>query len=173
MLIWYLVHSSEPLSAGEVIVIADALDLHSPRRGQSMSGYSHQRDARGWGACTIILGLLLLSWAPRWADAMEPGNVEHGMRLYHYYCAPCHGTEGMGTGRNATYLEQMGRAPRDHTDIWYMNRLSDAEIYRSISEGKRRDGEPPFMPWWGYTLTPAEIRSLVAFIRSLARETLE
>ena len=79
----------------------------------------------------------------------------------------------MGTGRNAPYLEQLGRPPRDHTDLWYMNRLSDDEIYRAISEGKRRDGEPPFMPWWGYTLTSAEIWSLVAFIRSIARETLE
>jgi hypothetical protein len=54
-----------------------------------------------------------------------------------------------------------------------MNQLSDDELYRAISEGKRRDGEPPFMPWWGYTLTSAEICSLVAFIRSLAKDTLE
>ena len=138
-----------------------------------MSSYRRQRDARGWEPCAILLGLLLLSWTPRWADATEPGNVEHGMRLYRYYCAPCHGTEGTGTGRNAPYLEQMGRAPTDHTDLWHMNRLSDDELYRAISEGKRRDGEPPFMPWWGYTLTSAEIWSLVAFIRSLAKETLE
>ena len=138
-----------------------------------MSSCSHQHDARGWEPCAIILGLLLLSWTLSWADATEPGNAEHGMRLYHHYCAACHGTAETGTGRNAPYLEQMGRAPRDHTDIWYMNRLSDDELYRAISEGKRRDGEPPFMPWWGYTLTPAEIWSLVAFIRTLAREALE
>jgi hypothetical protein len=54
-----------------------------------------------------------------------------------------------------------------------MNRLSDAKLYRAISEGKRRDEEPPFMPWWRNTLTPTEIQSLVAFIRSLARETLQ
>jgi mono/diheme cytochrome c family protein len=138
-----------------------------------MSSCSHRRDARGWEPCAIILGRLLLSWTLSWADATEPGNAENGMRLYRHYCAACHGTAGTGTGRNAPYLEQMGRAPRDHTDIWYMNRLSDDELYRAISEGKRRDGEPPFMPWWGYTLTPAEIWSLVAFIRTLAKEALE
>ena len=138
-----------------------------------MLSYGHQPEARGWEPCAILLGLLLLSWTPRWADAAEPGDVEHGRRLYRYYCAPCHGTEGTGTGRNAPYLEQMGRAPSDHTDLGYMNRLSDDELYRAISEGKRRDGEPPFMPWWGYTLTSADIWSLVAFIRSLAGETLE
>jgi mono/diheme cytochrome c family protein len=135
-----------------------------------MSHRRHQRDGRGgkWG--TIALAMLL-SWTLSWADATAPGNVERGMRLYRYYCAACHGMEGTGTGRNAPYLEQMGRAPRDHTDLWYMNRLSDAELYRAISEGKRRDGEPPFMPCWGYTLTREDIWSLVAFIRSLAQET--
>jgi hypothetical protein len=54
-----------------------------------------------------------------------------------------------------------------------MNRLSDAELYRAISEGKRRDGEPPFMPWWGLTLTAADIWDLVAFIRDLARGEAE
>jgi mono/diheme cytochrome c family protein len=106
-------------------------------------------------------------------DAADHGDPHKGQRLYRYYCAACHGTEGTGTGRNAPYLEQLGRAPRDHTDIWYMNRLTDTDLYRAISEGKRREGEPPFMPWWGYTLTPEDIWDLVAFIRSLAREGTE
>jgi mono/diheme cytochrome c family protein len=121
----------------------------------------------------FVAGLLFLSLMLAQAGASELGNAERGQGLYRYYCAACHGSEGTGTGRNAPYLERMGRAPRDHTDIWYMNRLTDAELYRAISEGKRRDGEPPFMPWWGYTLTPEEIWSLVAFIRSLARDTPE
>jgi mono/diheme cytochrome c family protein len=132
---------------------------------------SHQDEGRAWMPGGIVLGALLLIWTPGWAETIGLGNAEQGMRLYRYYCAACHGTEGTGTGRNAPYLERMGRAPRDHTDIWYMNRLSDAELYRAISEGKRRDGEPPFMPWWGYTLTRQEIWSLVAFIRSLAQAT--
>jgi mono/diheme cytochrome c family protein len=120
-----------------------------------------------------MVGVLLLSWMLPQVDAEERGDAQKGQRLYRYYCAPCHGSEGTGTGRNAPYLEQLGRAPRDHTDVWYMNRLSDAELYRAISEGKRRDGEPPFMPWWGYTLKPEDIWNLVAFIRSLAREAAE
>jgi mono/diheme cytochrome c family protein len=138
-----------------------------------MSRCRHQCNGRRGVPGATILGLLLLSWTLSWADATALGDTEQGMRLYRYYCAVCHGMEGTGTGRNAPYLEQMGRAPRDHTDIWYMNRLSDAELYRAISEGKRRDGEPPFMPWWGYTLTREEIWSLVAFIRSLAQESTE
>lgn len=101
------------------------------------------------------------------------GDADHGKRLYRYYCAACHGIEGTGTGQNAPYLEQMGRAPTDHSDMRYMNRLSDSELYLAISEGKRRPGEPPFMPWWGLTLKPEHIWDLVAFIRSLARGTVE
>jgi mono/diheme cytochrome c family protein len=138
--------------------------------GRSSQRARHRREP---GAIAVGLLLLCLCSTLSRADATELGNAEQGMRLYRYYCAPCHGPEGTGTGRNAPYLEQLGRGPRDHTDIRYMNRLSDDELYRAISEGKRRDGEPPFMPWWGYTLKPAEIWSLVAFIRSLTRDTVE
>ena len=121
----------------------------------------------------MVVVALLVPWLLLQAEAAGFGNVARGQRLYQHYCAACHGIEGTGTGRNAPYLEQMGRAPRDHTDIGYMNRLSDAELYRAISEGKRRDGEPPFMPWWGLTLTAADIWDLVAFIRDLARGEAE
>jgi mono/diheme cytochrome c family protein len=121
----------------------------------------------------LMVGVLLFSWMLTRVDAAEHGDAQKGQRLYWYYCAACHGSEGTGTGRNAPYLEQMGRAPRDHTDVWYMNRLSDAELYRAISEGKRREGEPPFMPWWGYTLTQEDIWNLVAFIRNLAKDVAE
>jgi mono/diheme cytochrome c family protein len=120
-----------------------------------------------------VAGVLLVGLMLAQAGATERGDTRRGQQLYRHYCAACHGIEGTGTGRNAPYLEEMGRAPRDHTDIWYMNRLTDAELYRAISEGKRRDGEPPFMPWWGYTLTEDDIWALVAFIRSLARDTAQ
>jgi len=120
--------------------------------------------------CVLAMGILLLCWVPAWVDAAEHGDAEQGQRLYRYYCAVCHGTDGAGSGPNAPYLEHMGRAPRDHTDLWYMNQLSDTELYRAISEGKRRAGDPPFMPWWGYTLTTGQIWSLVAYIRSLTRD---
>lgn len=120
----------------------------------------------------LVATVLFFSWMLAWADAAERGDWQRGQQLYAHYCAVCHGSEGTGTGRNAPYLEQMGRAPRDHTDVWYMNRLSDVELYRAISEGKLREGEPPFMPWWGHTLTEQDIWDLVAFIRSLAERSL-
>jgi mono/diheme cytochrome c family protein len=129
----------------------------------------HQVRRRAALMASILLSGVMLEWT----FAAERGDRQQGQRLYRRYCAVCHGIAGTGTGRNAPYLEQMGRAPRDHTDAWYMNRLSDAELYRAISQGKRREGEASFMPWWGFTLTEQEIWDLVAFIRGLAREPTE
>jgi mono/diheme cytochrome c family protein len=121
----------------------------------------------------LVMSLLLWNGALVWTLGAERADPLRGQQLYQHYCAACHGIAGTGSGPNAPYLEQLGRAPRDHTDVRYMHRLSDAELYRAISEGKRRDGEPPFMPWWGYTLTEQDIWSLVAFIRSLAKDAAD
>jgi mono/diheme cytochrome c family protein len=142
-----------------------------PRVGTSASGNSHGQLTSG--RISIVASMLFLGCMVAYVVAAERGEPQRGKQLYQHYCAACHGIEGTGTGRNAPYLEHMGRAPRDHTDVWYMNRLSDAELYRAISEGKRREGEPPFMPWWGYTLPEESIWDLVAFIRSLARHAVE
>jgi mono/diheme cytochrome c family protein len=152
---------------------ADACTVAPKVRGKTMSrrGKSCNQVTRRWTA--LVVSLLLWNWMLAWAVPAEQGELRRGQQLYRHYCAACHGIEGTGTGRNAPYLEHMGRAPRDHTDGWYMNRLSDAELYRAISEGKRRDGEPPFMPWWGYTLTDEDIWNLVAFIRTLAKDVAD
>jgi hypothetical protein len=66
--------------------------------------YRRQRDARGWEPCAILLGLLLLSWTPRRADATEPGNVEHGMDYTAIIVLPV--------------MEPRGRAPVAMLRIW-------------------------------------------------------
>jgi mono/diheme cytochrome c family protein len=126
-----------------------------------------------WQPAHLLVGVLLLSLVHASALAAGQGDPQRGEQLYRRYCAICHGIEGTGTGRNAPHLEQMGRAPRDHTDSRYMNRLSETELYRANSEGKRWEGEPPFMPWWGYTVTEQDIWDLVTFIRGLRKEPVE
>jgi mono/diheme cytochrome c family protein len=152
---------------------ADAGATAHKVREEAMPGRTESRNQANRRWTELVVSLLLWYWMFAGAAGAETGDPRRGQHLYQHYCVACHGIEGTGTGRNAPYLEQMGRAPRDHTDVWYMNRLSDAELYRAISEGKRRDGEPPFMPWWGYTLTAEDIWNLVAFIRSLARDVSE
>ena len=139
----------------------------------SLLGGRHQHSPTRRGLHLSVAGIIVLLWTLMHAAAAEISDVARGQQLYQHYCAACHGTGGTGTGVNAPYLERLGRAPADHSDLRSMNRLSDADLYRAISEGKRRDGEPPFMPWWGLTLAPEDIWNLVAFIRTLAKESSE
>jgi mono/diheme cytochrome c family protein len=58
--------------------------------------------------------------------------------------------------------------PRDHTDGAYMNKLSDAHLMKVISKGGAAVGRSPLMPPWQGTLTPKQIRDVIAYLRTLA-----
>ena len=58
--------------------------------------------------------------------------------------------------------------PARHSDAEYMAGLSDADLFRVIQEGGAAMGKSPLMAAWGGTLSEDQIRSLVAFIRTLA-----
>lgn len=68
-------------------------------------------------------------------------------------CAGCHAYGGKGA---------MGP---DLTDPYWRYGSSPEAIYSSIAEGR-----PQGMPSWGRTLSPKEIWSLVAYIRSLSKQ---
>jgi mono/diheme cytochrome c family protein len=82
------------------------------------------------------------------------GNAEQAragrVTFVEYNCYGCHG--GLAGGA-------MGPSLRD--TIWKYGG-TDAQIYASI-----HDGRPMGMPTWGPTLSDAQIRNLVAYIRSL------
>ena len=67
-----------------------------------------------------------------------------------YNCGDCHGAGGSGA---------MGPSLQDNR--WRFGG-SDAEIYRSIA-----DGRPEGMPAWGPMIPAAHIRQLVAYTQSL------
>jgi mono/diheme cytochrome c family protein len=95
-----------------------------------------------------------------------PGEPERGQILFRRYCAVCHGADGRGKGPNAPYLEE--DQPRDLTDGRYVGRLSDEHLRRAIADGGQAIEGSRFMPPWGRTLSPSEIRDLVAHIRRLS-----
>ncbi len=121
----------------------------------------------------------------------EDKHVAEGQKLYGYYCAQCHGERGQGNGYNATNLDPH---PRDLTDRLepYMAELTNEDIFKSIREGiagafpkrdaadgakpkseEEEDGGTPLMPYWGYTLTEDQIWSLVAYVRTLHKNSAE
>ncbi|MBI2370487.1 MAG: c-type cytochrome [Deltaproteobacteria bacterium] len=96
------------------------------------------------------------------------GDPARGREPYRHYCAACHGSEGRGNGVNTPPLPT---APRDFTDGPYMAGRTDQQLFDAISGGGFAVNRSVLMPLWGKTLSPPVIQDLVAFIRSLARET--
>lgn len=125
---------------------------------------------------------LLSDAMPEWQDVFSDaqlksliaylrflGNSQHelmgdpnvGMQLYQKYCHVCHGVEGDGDG---IMTNLMGIMPMDHTNPNETNRLSNAELSRSILDGKGR-----FMPAWRGILSPGDVDALVSYIRLLSQ----
>lgn len=105
--------------------------------------------------------------APETSAASAP-DVERGASLYALYCATCHGARGDGDGPAAQGLDPR---PARHGDGSYMNGLSDDYLFEVIAKGGAAVGKSPLMAPWGGTLDDAQIRDVIAFIRTLADPT--
>lgn len=101
--------------------------------------------------------------APK-GGATVPEPAPHGSALYVKWCASCHGATGRGDGANAARLPI---APAKHADATAMAKRSDDALYDVIAVGGMPYGRSARMPAFGETLSPAEIRTLVAQIRAL------
>jgi mono/diheme cytochrome c family protein len=89
-----------------------------------------------------------------------------GAALYARWCAACHGPQGGGDGVNARYLPVR---PAVHRDARLFSLRSDDQLYDAIAAGGAAMGRSARMPAFGATLTPSELRALVAHIRVLCR----
>ncbi|HJQ21871.1 MAG TPA: cytochrome c [Gemmatimonadaceae bacterium] len=96
--------------------------------------------------------------------ASAPAAASNGTQLYARWCASCHGARGEGDGPNAKYLPV---PPARHASGEAMSKLSDDVMFDAIAGGGRVMGLSPRMPPFGATLSNAEIRSLVGYIRTL------
>lgn len=114
-----------------------------------------------WALCLVVA----VSQLP--GIAWGAGDAAKGKAKYQEVCAACHGATGMGDGPAAAGLPVK---PRNHTDAAYMGKLKDQQIFDTIKKGGQAMGKSPLMPPWGGQLSDAQIRDLVAYIRSLARK---
>ncbi len=96
--------------------------------------------------------------------------VSEGKSLYGYYCAHCHGVKGQGNGFNA---ENLDPKPRDHTDGGesYMAGRTNEELFEAVHNGGAKIGKSPFMPPFGGVLSDKEIWSLIAYMRTLHKNS--
>ena len=83
---------------------------------------------------------------------------------YAHWCASCHGERGGGDGPNAKYLPVR---PAIHSSAAQMRARSDDVLFDAIAGGGAVMGKSARMPPFGATLAPGQIRSLVAYIRTL------
>ena len=95
-----------------------------------------------------------------------PPEAAPGAELYRGRCAPCHGPAGEGDGFNAPYLPV---PPTDHSDSAAMSLRPDDTLYDGVHAGGWILGKSRRMPAFGPSLTDAETRDLVAYIRTLCR----
>lgn len=93
-----------------------------------------------------------------------PPGPEPGRALYRAHCAGCHGADGRGRTWRARLLWLRPGNLADPAAA----ALTDAYLADLIRHGGATFGKPG-MPSFGFALSEAEIRALVAYLRALPR----
>jgi len=97
------------------------------------------------------------------------GAPERGQKLFAFYCTACHGVAGHGDGMYAdTIYSRVHVRPRNLTDNSYFANRSDRDLYATISLGGGHVGKSTYMPMWGVTLNPAQIKDVLSYVRVLS-----
>jgi cytochrome c5 len=96
---------------------------------------------------------------------VTPAMLERGRAIYKANCAPCHGENGRGDGPAAATFKPK---PRDHTDAAYMQKLTDADLTKTIQYGGSLKGMPLMPP--SPQIKGAEMDALLAYVRSLSTQ---
>lgn len=99
------------------------------------------------------------------ADGQMSSLTRQGRPLFLHYCAHCHGVAGDGDGYNAELLD---KEPAELSDLKFISKKKDSQIYRVIKFGGQGVKKSSLMPVFGHTLSEEEIWALVAYVRHLA-----
>ena len=119
------------------------------------------------GSGVEIKYLSLIDNAIGWSESEIPKSVSPTARDHYLtYCAACHGKDGSGNGFNAPFLTPK---PTIHADAKYMSSRPDDTLYDAISSGGYLVNRSAFMPAWRESFSPAEIKALVGYLRTLCR----
>jgi mono/diheme cytochrome c family protein len=102
--------------------------------------------------------------------AAPEGVPADGRSLFVHHCVACHGSEGKGDGPFAAKLLETAKVqPRNLTDSVYFKDRKDSDLYATIALGGGHFKKAVQMPAWTQTLTPAQMKSLVAYVRSISQ----
>ena len=107
--------------------------------------------------CASTLILVMAAWTNA-ALATPPEQGGGAVTIFNSKCASCHGQTGAGDTAIGKSLQIPDlRSPE-------AQKLSDAQITQLINKGKTP------MPAFRGNLTPAQIQSLVAYVRTLGKK---
>lgn len=107
----------------------------------------------------FVAASLLAFTAAAFISTAFSASASSGSDTYHAKCAMCHGPDGAGNTPVGQRMKIRNlRSPE-------VQKQTDDELAAIITNGK-----PP-MPGYGKTLSPADIRELVAYIRSIAAKS--
>lgn len=147
--------------------------LEQPDRLDLVASYLLRREAE-WRGGDPVPGMPALPTAAAGAGAgaagaqatatEEAAMPPTGEALYLSRCATCHGVEGGGDGFNAPFMPV---PPVAHSDSAAMSLRPDDTLYDGIHAGGWILGKSHRMPAFGKSLDNGQIRSLVAYIRTL------
>ncbi len=113
--------------------------------------------------------LVIVAIATPSVQSQTPSQrVTEGQRLYAVNCANCHGNAAQGAikaGFDISIItERGGKQPPDLTDAVWDHGSKDTEILTVIKNGIPSNMMPPFKG----SLSDAQIRNVIAYVRSLA-----
>jgi len=90
-----------------------------------------------------------------------------GKEVNDKYCRACHDPES--TPERVSNLDNLTPPlPHQFTDGNTLNSMSDADLIRIIADGGPALGKSPQTPAYRSTLSPAQIKAVVAYIRAIA-----
>lgn len=106
---------------------------------------------------------------PDWNDAQRIISLNYeeaqGKQIFYKQCVWCHADQ---TPAGPSNRSNVIPAPPLWNDGATLNSLSDAFLEKFTAQGGRAMGKSAMMPPYGQTLTPEEIRAVVAYARAIA-----
>lgn len=104
---------------------------------------------------------------PHFKSTGAPVSVARGEAIFVDHCALCHGLHGKGDGPRSAFFQQ---GVQYIPDLTFEGLLKgrDQELMQNIREGLRRLPEPAYvMPQFKYILSEDEIKSVLAYVKTL------
>ena len=137
--------------------------LEQPDRLDLVASFLLRREA-AWLGSDPVGGMPALPDPAIVAGAAAAAEPPTGEALYLSRCATCHGVDGRGDGFNAPFMPV---PPVAHADSAAMSLRPDDTLHDGIHAGGWILGKSHRMPAFGKSLDNGQIRSLVAYIRTL------